>query len=80
SGENPLIGRLATADSSGSDVMDNPMQDDMTNDRPRQAGNAVSKKGLPRPNVASPLNRPVQLEGLAQVVGLALGSPEFQRR
>ena len=26
------------------------------------------------------LNRRVNLEGLAQVVGLALGSPEFQRR
>ena len=26
------------------------------------------------------LNRPVRLDGLAQVVGLALGSPEFQRR
>jgi hypothetical protein len=28
----------------------------------------------------APLGRPVQLEGLAQVVGLALGAPEFQRR
>ena len=26
------------------------------------------------------LGRPVQLEGLAQVVGLAIGAPEFQRR
>ena len=28
----------------------------------------------------NPLSPPVQLEGLAQVVGLALGAPEFQRR
>jgi hypothetical protein len=28
----------------------------------------------------SPLRQPAELEGLAQVVGLALGSPEFQRR
>jgi hypothetical protein len=28
----------------------------------------------------APLGRPVQLEGLAQVVGLAIGAPEFQRR
>jgi uncharacterized protein (DUF1800 family) len=28
----------------------------------------------------NPLARPVQLEGLAQVVGLAIGAPEFQRR
>ena len=78
SGENPLIGRLA-ADSSGRDIMDNPTPDDMANERPRQAGN-LTKKGAPRPNAGSPLNRPVQLDGLAQVVGLALGSPEFQRR
>jgi uncharacterized protein (DUF1800 family) len=80
SGENPLIGTLGRADSSGGDSMDTPTPDDMANDRPRQAGNAVGKKGLPRPNAPSPLNRPVNLQGLAQVVGLALGSPEFQRR
>ena len=49
------------------------MPDDMAGARPRQAAVA-------RPNAASPLSRPVQLNGLAQVVGLALGSPEFQRR
>jgi hypothetical protein len=80
SGENPLIGTLGRADSSGGDSMDTPTPDDMASDRPRQAGNAVGKKGLPRPNAPSPLNRPVNLQGLAQVVGLALGSPEFQRR
>ena len=79
SGEKPLIGKLAS-DSAASDIMDNPMPDDMANERPRQAGDAVGKKAVPRPNAASPLNRPVNLQGLAQVVGLALGSPEFQRR
>jgi uncharacterized protein (DUF1800 family) len=29
---------------------------------------------------AGPLARPVQLNGLAQIVGLAIGAPEFQRR
>jgi uncharacterized protein (DUF1800 family) len=80
SGENPLISKLASADSSGRDLMDNPMADDMAGMPPRQAGAAVAKNGRPRPNAASLLNRPVNLEGLAQVVGLALGSPEFQRR
>ena len=80
SGENPLISKLASADSSGKDIIDNPMNDDMAGAPPRQAGVAVAKNGRPRPNAASPLNRPVNLEGLAQVVGLALGSPEFQRR
>lgn len=79
SGENPLVGKLATADSSARDIMDNPMPDDGADTRPRQAG-VVAKNGRPRPNAQSPLNRPVNLEGLAQVVGLALGSPEFQRR
>ena len=34
----------------------------------------------PMRRAASPLTRPVQLNGLAQVVGLAIGAPEFQRR
>ena len=80
SGENPLMSKLATADSSGRDIMNDPMSDDMAGTRQRQAGDIVRKNGVPRPNAASPLNRPVNLEGLAQVVGLALGSPEFQRR
>jgi len=78
SGENPLMSKLASTDSSGRDAIDNPMPDDMAGMPPRQG--AVAKNGRPRPNAASPLNRPVNLEGLAQVVGLALGSPEFQRR
>ena len=80
SGENPLIDKLASTDSSGRDITDNPMPDDMMPARPRQAGDVVARNGRPRPNAASPLNRPVNLEGLAQVVGRALGSPEFQRR
>lgn len=48
--------------------------------RTRQPGGAAKGAG-PR---ANPLGRPgrqaPQLTGVAQVVGLALGSPEFQRR
>jgi hypothetical protein len=39
-----------------------------------------AKDGQVRPAVARGLGRPVQLNGLAQVVGLAIGAPEFQRR
>jgi len=78
SGANPLMEKLASADSSGRDVTDNPVTDDMMAERTRAV--AVAKNGQPRPNAASPLNLPVSLNGLAQVVGLALGSPEFQRR
>jgi hypothetical protein len=27
-----------------------------------------------------PLSRPIDLEGLKEIIGLALGAPEFQRR
>ena len=80
SGENPLVQKLgSSADSLGS-MLETPPADDMMPERPRQAGAAVAKNGSPRPNAPSPLSRPVRLEGLAQVVGLALGAPEFQRR
>ena len=51
----------------------------------RRAGEAPQKpdgKGFPRgPGAQIPgFGRPVNLEGLPQVVGLALGAPEFQRR
>ena len=81
SGENPLVGTLKDADSLGVAMMDSTSADDMmAPPRARQTGNVVARNGRPRPNAGSPLNRPVNLEGLAQVVGLALGSPEFQRR
>ncbi|HEV7991099.1 MAG TPA: DUF1800 domain-containing protein [Gemmatimonadaceae bacterium] len=34
----------------------------------------------PMRRAANPLARPVQLSGLSQIVGLAIGAPEFQRR
>jgi uncharacterized protein (DUF1800 family) len=81
SGENPLLDKLGRADSTGMAMDDSVSTDEMmAPPRQRQAGAAVAKNGRPRPNAVSVLNRPVRLEGLAQVVGLALGSPEFQRR
>jgi len=80
SGENPLVQKLGSAADSLGSMLEPPAADDMMTERPRQAGAAVAKNGAPRPNAPSPLSRPVRLEGLAQVVGLALGAPEFQRR
>ena len=81
SGENPLLEKLGRADSSGMAMSDSASADDMmAPPRARQDVAAVAKNGRPRANAAAAFNRPVQLEGLAQVVGLALGSPEFQRR
>ena len=81
SGENPLLDKLGRSDSTGMAMGDSlPTDDMMASQRVRPGDAAVAKNGRPRANAASALNRPVQLEGLAQVVGLALGSPEFQRR
>jgi hypothetical protein len=81
SGENPLIDKLGHADSNPMAMDDSSSTDDMmAPPKARSANAVVGKNGRPRANGASVLNRPVQLEGLSQVVGLALGSPEFQRR
>ena len=82
SGENPLAAKLAATlpDSVVSDVtgtttstMDTPM---------RQRAAPPAKNGALRPGMvrAMGVGQQVQLSGLAQVVGLAIGAPEFQRR
>lgn len=81
SGENPLLDKLGRADSNPLAMDDSLSTEDMmAPPKARSANAVVGKNGRPRANGVSVLNRPVQLEGLAQVVGLALGSPEFQRR
>jgi len=45
----------------------------------RQAAKDQAVKGLPRAQIPG-FGRPVDLKGLPQVIGLALGAPEFQRR
>ena len=65
-GENPLLARLADADSA---TAAGPMREM----RP-------ARNGQPRAAMLRGLAQPVRLSGLAQVVGLAIGAPEFQRR
>jgi hypothetical protein len=80
SGENPLLTNAKTTDITAdnaaitSDMADMPMADGAARaaNRPR-AGARANPFG--RPNQPLP-----QLSGIAQVIGLALGSPEFQRR
>ncbi len=68
SGENPLAGRADVAMQAAE-----PIQRPMMRASPgRQAPGAAA--------AAQALSRPVTLTGLPQVVGLALGAPEFQRR
>jgi uncharacterized protein (DUF1800 family) len=71
SGENPLAGPVVA------DTVDNEDMDDMS---PAPERDAERPRARGRRAGARALSRPVALEGLAQVVGLALGAPEFQRR
>lgn len=70
SGENPLATTLATT-ADAAPMMDAPT---MMMDAP------PARNGRPRGAPLRALGQPVQLGGLAQVVGLAIGAPEFQRR
>jgi uncharacterized protein (DUF1800 family) len=75
SGENPLLANAKESDvtmaasTSNNDMPDMPMTDGVR----QRAGARANPFG--RPNAPLP-----QLTGIAQVIGLALGSPEFQRR
>ena len=76
SGTNPLAAAHANEAPSMIDSTSNEMQ-------PPEGGGGGGgggKAGAMRPRGGNALNRPVELQGLAQVVGLALGAPEFQRR
>ncbi|MDQ6635234.1 MAG: DUF1800 domain-containing protein [Gemmatimonadota bacterium] len=71
SGENPMVARLAGRTDSAAVAMAPEMAPEMALLRPN---------GQRRPLAPQTLGQPIQLAGLAQVVGLAIGAPEFQRR
>ena len=73
SGENPLAAKLATraAPADSMAAVAESGEDAMA---------PVPGEGRRAGARGTPLARTVQLEGLAQVVGLAIGAPEFQRR
>ena len=74
SGENPLAARLATSVAPADSMSAVPEGGDETMaPMPDAERRRVGGRGLP-------IARSVQLEGLAQIVGLAIGAPEFQRR
>jgi uncharacterized protein (DUF1800 family) len=80
SGTNPLLSKLssdtlaASVDPSDPSMMAGTV--DATRQRPVRPNAGLRGGGGAR----GPLDRPVELNGLAQMVGLALGAPEFQRR
>jgi uncharacterized protein (DUF1800 family) len=81
SGENPMLSKSAP-----NNVPDDVSADSMSMTMRGRGGQRPIKgeqgKGFPRgPGAQIPgFGRPVNLQGLPQVVGLALGAPEFQRR
>jgi len=82
SGENPMLAKGGAAnDANGMAILDSSA---VTMGGGRQAARQAAKaekdgKGFPRAQLPG-YGRPVDLKGLPQVVGLALGAPEFQRR
>jgi uncharacterized protein (DUF1800 family) len=82
SGENPMLAKGGVAnDANGMATMDSSSVT-MGGGRPPARGAAKAEKdgkGFPRVQLPG-FGRPVDLKGLPQVVGLALGAPEFQRR
>ncbi|MEO8193875.1 MAG: DUF1800 domain-containing protein [Gemmatimonadales bacterium] len=83
SGENPLFAnaRMTAHEIDAAQTAMNGGEAPMMNPGARAAGAGAGLRGGAR---ANPLGRPgqplPQLTGIAQVIGLAIGSPEFQRR
>jgi hypothetical protein len=77
-GENPLAAGLTAQGTQASKTPTTESTDDdaMTSMQQRPGAGLGNRAGVR----LAPPGRPVQLEGLAQVVGLAIGAPEFQRR
>ena len=82
SGENPMLSKPAANDVNGMATIDDSASTMMGGRADRQKGKTEPGKGFPRGRGAQipGFGRPVNLQGLPQVVGLALGAPEFQRR
>jgi uncharacterized protein (DUF1800 family) len=77
-GENPLAAN-ASANQTAEQMADTGNDQMMEDRRPRGNGQ-VGVGGLRANQAARGLGPVPQLDGVAQIVGLALGSPEFQRR
>ena len=83
SGDNPMLSKSAANDVKGMAVMDDSASMTMRGrGGQKKPVKGEQGKGFPRgPGAQLPgFGRPVNLQGLPQVVGLALGAPEFQRR
>jgi uncharacterized protein (DUF1800 family) len=82
SGENPMLGKSSANDVNGMAVLDDSASMMGGSGRVTRKDGGKQGKGFPRGAGAQipGFGRQVNLQGLPQVVGLALGAPEFQRR
>jgi uncharacterized protein (DUF1800 family) len=76
-GENPMVAKLGSAGGNATTDANAAMQSDMMS---MQDAAPAANGGPRRAGARGGLGQPVQLTGLAQIVGLAIGAPEFQRR
>ena len=82
-GENPFLNSAAALDSNGMMKplpVDDPDLGLMVPPMARDGRAQQAQKGVKPALRAAPFTQTPQLKGLPQIVGLALGSPEFQRR
>jgi uncharacterized protein (DUF1800 family) len=82
SGENPMLSKSVANDANGMAILDDTTSMMMGGRGGQKPVKGEQGKGFPRGRGAQipGFGRPVNLQGLPQVVGLALGAPEFQRR
>ncbi|HEY4306193.1 MAG TPA: DUF1800 domain-containing protein [Gemmatimonadaceae bacterium] len=80
SGNNPMLAKTGTV---AADMTSDDSTSMMATPQGRKAGGGakgVGGLGLGKGQLPPAPTRPINLQGLPQVVGLALGAPEFQRR
>ena len=82
SGDNPMLSKGGAAnDVNGMAIIDSSAVSMAARGQPARQAAKGEKDGKGFPRVQLPgFGRSVDLKGLPQVVGLALGAPEFQRR
>ncbi|MDQ3697301.1 MAG: DUF1800 domain-containing protein [Gemmatimonadota bacterium] len=81
SGTNPLLARAGNViDSTAAHVGADPEIAAEPVDMMMLSPDAARPRGRPGRRRADPLGAPAPLDGFAQIVGLALGAPEFQRK
>ena len=82
SGDNPMLSKPAANDVNGMAILDDSASMMMGGRGGQRPIKGEQGKGFPRGRGAQipGFGRSVNLQGLPQVVGLALGAPEFQRR